>query len=290
VDGWMNKHNWALPEHQAKFGPRICRKIFNNGLCKKTKYSIIEYWRHFMNCLEEIDQRMKTIDEIRPFEGGYLQQINQFFKIETTYSSNAIEGNTHTLEETKVILEDGITIGGHPLREFYEVEGHGQAYDYMFSLIKKRDITEEDILYCHKLFSRNIPNFIDPGEYRKIEVMISGSNKVLPKAEDVPIKMKEYIEWINKERDKYHPVMFAAETHRRLVNIHPFTDGNGRISRLVMNTFLYQDKLFPVSIPVLRRIDYYNALEKNKREGFGNLIAELELQTIKDLMRYLHLQ
>jgi Fic family protein len=84
--------------------------------------------------------------------------------------------------------------------------------------------------------------------------------------------------------------MFAAEAHRKLVNIHPFTDGNGRISRLIMNTFLYQDKLFPVSIPVLRRVDYYNALENNKIEYFGNFIAELELQTIKDLMRYLHLE
>jgi Fic family protein len=233
---------------------------------------------------------MRIINEIRPFEGPYLQQINQFFRIETTYSSNAIEGNTHTLEETKVILEDGITIGGHPLREFYEVEGHGRSYDFMFSLIKKRGITEKDILYCHKLFSRNIPNFISLGEYRKIEVIISGSSKVLSKAEDIPIEIKKYIEWINEERDKRHPVMFAAEAHRKLVNIHPFTDGNGRISRLVMNTFLYQDKLFPVSIPVLRRADYYNALERNKDDYFGNFIAELELQTIKDLMRHLHLE
>jgi Fic family protein len=233
---------------------------------------------------------MEIINKIRPFEGVYLQQINQFFKIETTYSSNMIEGNTHTLAETKVILEDGITIGGHPLKEFYEVAGHGQAYDYMFSLIKKRDITEKDILYCHKLFSQNIPGFIDPGEYRKIEVIISGSNKVLSKAKDVPSKMKGYTEWINKNRDKHHPVMFAAEAHRKLVNIHPFTDGNGRISRLVMNTFLYQDKLFPVSIPVLTKVDYYNALEQNKEKDFGNFIAELELQTIKDLMRHLHLE
>jgi Fic family protein len=243
-----------------------------------------------MSWLEEIDERMKIINGIRPFEGIYLQQINQFFKIETAWSSNAIEGNTHTLAETKVILEDGITVGGHPLREFYEIEGHGQAYDYMFSLIKKRDITEKDVLYCHKLFSQNIPGFINPGEYRKIEVMISGSNKVLSKAKDIPVRMEEYIEWVKKERDRYHPVMFAAEGHRKMVNIHPFTDGNGRISRLVMNTFLYQDKLFPVSIPLLKRVDYYAALEKNKSEDFGNFIAELELQTIKDIMRFLHLE
>jgi Fic family protein len=143
-----------------------------------------------MDEIEEIDERMKTVNQIRPFEGIYLKQINQFFKIETTYSSNAIEGNTHTLEETKVILEDGITIGGHSLRKFYEVEGHGKAYDYMLSLIKKKSITEKNILYCHNLFSNNIPNFIDPGKYRKIEVIISGSNKILPKSMDVPIKMK----------------------------------------------------------------------------------------------------
>jgi len=243
-----------------------------------------------MDLLNEIDKRMEIINKIRPFEGVYLQQINQFFKIETTYSSNAIEGNTHTLEETKVILEDGITIGGHPLREFYEVEGHGKAYDYMFSLINKRDITEHDVLYCHQLFSKNIPNFISPGEYRKIEVIISGSKKILPKAGSIPMEMQNFIKWTNKERNNIHPVMFAARAHLKLVNIHPFTDGNGRISRLVMNTFLYQDKLFPVSIPVLRRTDYYNVLERNDSNDFGMYIAELELQTLKDLMRFLHLE
>jgi len=240
--------------------------------------------------LDEIDKKMAIINQLRPFEGVYLQQINQFFKIETTYSSNAVEGNTYTLEETKVILEDGITVGGHPLRDFYEVEGHGKAYDYMFSLINKRTITENDILYCHQLFSKNIPGFISPGEYRKIEVIISGSAKVLPKANDVPLKMRQFFDWTEKERNNLHPVMFAAEAHRQLVNIHPFTDGNGRVSRLVMNTFLYQDKLFPVSIPVLRRADYFHVLEKNDPADFGRYIAELELQTLADMIRFLHLE
>jgi Fic family protein len=242
-----------------------------------------------MTIFEEIDDRMLKINEIRPFEGVYLRQINNFFKIETTFSSNAIEGNTHTLEETKVILEDGITIGGRPLHEFYEVEGHGKAYDFMFTLIKKRDLSEKDILYCHHLFSKNIPGFINPGAYRETEAIISGSKKILAKAKDIPEKMKEYVRWIQKSRDTLHPVLFAAEAHRKLVNIHPFTDGNGRISRLVMNTLLYQDTLFPVSIPVLRRADYYNVLEKNESKEFGTYIAELELQTIKDLMKSLHL-
>ena len=243
-----------------------------------------------MNLLQEIDKRMESINKIRPFEGEYLRQINQFFKIETTYSSNAIEGNTHTLEETKVILEDGITVGGRSLREFYEVEGHGKAYDFMFSLISKRELTEAEILNCHGLFGKSIPDFISPGEYRKIEVLISGSKKILPKAENVPTAMKEYVNWLNKDRDKFHPVVFAAEAHRKLVNIHPFTDGNGRISRLLMNTCLYQDRYFPVSIPILRRKDYYSVLEKNISVDFGNYIAELELQAIKDMMRFLHIE
>jgi len=243
-----------------------------------------------MDVLKKIDEKYSIVKRARPFEGEYLRQINHFFKIETTYSSNAVEGNTHTLEETKVILEDGITIGGHPLREFYEVEGHGKAYDYMFSIINKREITEQDILYCHNLFSKNIPDFIRPGEYRKTEVFVSGSKKVFTKSVNVPNEMQKYIEWANKERDNKHPVMFAAEAHLRLVNIHPFTDGNGRISRLVMNTFLYQDKLFPVSIPVLRRADYYNVLERNDSKDFGIYIAELELQTLCDLIRFLHLE
>ncbi|MDR1910877.1 MAG: Fic family protein [Helicobacteraceae bacterium] len=243
-----------------------------------------------MNELKEIDERIKVINDIRPFEGVYLRQINQFFKIETAYSSNAIEGNTHTLEETKVILEDGITIGGRPLKEFHEIEGYGKAYDYMFSLIKQREITQKDILRCHNLFSANIPNFIGSGEYRNIEVIISASAKKLPKAKDVPAEMEKYAQWLDKNRNALHPVMFAAEAHRRLVNIHPFTDGNGRVSRLVMNTFLYQDKLFPVSIPLIKRSDYYRVLEKNDPEEFGNFIAKIELQTIKDLMRHLHLE
>ena len=242
-----------------------------------------------MKILDEIDEKMGKIIDLRPFEGHYLKQISQFFKIETTYTSNAIEGNTHTLDETKVILEDGITIGGHSLKEFHEVEGHGKAYDFMLTLIQKRQINEGDILNCHRLFSQNIPDFIDSGKYRNIEVFISGSKKVLPKAEMVPAYMNEFFDWLNNNRNDYHPVMFAAETHRRLVNIHPFTDGNGRISRLLMNTCLFQDKYFPVSIPPIFRADYYQILEQNDQIMFGDFIAKILLETVKDMIRFLHL-
>ena len=243
-----------------------------------------------MTILEEIDKRMAKVNKIRPFEGEYLKQVYRFFKVETTFSSNAIEGNTHTLTETKVILEDGITVGGRTLNEFYEVEGHGKAYDFMFTLMNKKDILEEELLYCHKLFSQNIPDFISPGEYRNVRIFVTGSRKRFPKAEELPEKLKAFFDWFTKDRKKYHPVMFAAEAHRRYVNIHPFTDGNGRVSRLLMNTCLYQDRYFPVSIPLILKTDYINFLEKNKAKEFGNFIAELELSVIKDLMRMLHIR
>jgi Fic family protein len=243
-----------------------------------------------MDILHEIDENMKKINKIRPFEGRYLQQINSFFKVKITHSSNAIEGNLHTLEETKAILENGIKIKRHPQNHFHEIEGHGHAYDYMFSLIDKRGLTEKDILQCHLLFSIDNKKFTDPGKYRKIDVVIKDSKKVLPKFEDIPNKMLEYISWLNKERNKFHPVMFAAEANRKFVNIHPFTDGNGRISRLVMNTCLFQDRHFPVSIPVLKRSGYFHVLEINDSKNFGIYIAELELQTIKDLMRFLRIK
>lgn len=243
-----------------------------------------------MNILKEIDQHMVKINKIRLFEGAYLKEINELFKVKTTYSSNAIEGNTHNIEETKAILADGIKIRKHTANEFYEVEGHGNAYDYMFTLIAKRGLTEKDIMQCHLLFTIDNKKFTDPGKYRKVDVVIKGSKKTLPKFEDVPDKMLEYIAWLNKERNNYHPVMFAAEANRKLGNIHPFNDGNGRVSRLVMNTCLFQDKFFPVCIPVLQRSHYFNLLETNDSSHFGNFIAELELQTIKDLIRFFHIK
>jgi Fic family protein len=243
-----------------------------------------------MEVLQEIDEKMKIVNKIRPFEAPYLQQINRFFKVKTTYSSNAIEGNRHTLHETKSILENGIKIKRHSIPQFHEIEGHGHAYDYMFSLINKRGLKEKDILQCHFLFTIDNNKFTDPGKYRNIDVVIKESKRVLPQFEDIPDKMLEYISWLNKERKKYHPVLFAAEANRKLGNIHPFNDGNGRIARLVMNTCLFQDKYFPVSIPVLKWPEYFDLIEANNSDDFGMYIAQLELQTIKDLMRFLRIK
>jgi Fic family protein len=239
-----------------------------------------------MDVLQEIDEKMQKINKIRPFEGAYLQQINKLFKVKTTYSSNAIEGNSHTLNEISDIIEKKIRTKKHSANELHEIIGHCHAYDFMFSLINKKGLTEKDILNCHHLFTKDNKSFTDPGKYRKVDVVIKGSKRPLPKFEDIPNKMLEYITWLNKERKNLHPVLFAAEANRRLGNIHPFSDGNGRVARLVMNTCLFQYRYFPVSIPVLKRSEYFNIIETNDNDAFGNYIAELELQTIKDLLLF----
>jgi len=243
-----------------------------------------------MNIFDEIDEKMKVTLKMRPFEGDCLKQINRFFKIKTTHLSNAIEGNPHSLEETKTIIENGVKIERYSQYQYSEIEGHGQAYDFMFSLINKKGFTEKDILQCHLLFSMDNKKFTAPGKYRKLDIVIKESKKKLPKFEDVPIKMLEYISWINKERARYHPVMFASEANRKFGNIHPFTEGNGRISRLIMNTCLYQEKYFPVAVPIIRRKEYFDLIEEDNSEKLGNFIAELELQTIKDVIRFLHIK
>jgi Fic family protein len=243
-----------------------------------------------MDVLQEIDEKMQKINKIRPFEGEYLKQINNFLKVKTTYSSNAIEGNTHTPEDTREILKTGVRIKKHTLVDFHEIEGHGRAYDFMFTLINKKGLTEKEILNCHLLFAKDNEKFIYPGRYRKVDIKIKGSGRVLPKFEEISNKMLEYITWLNKERSNYHPVLFAAEANRRLGNIHPFSDGNGRVARLVMNTCLFQHRYFPVSVPVLKRSEYYHFIETDDGEGFGNYVAELELQTIKDLIMFLQIK
>jgi len=243
-----------------------------------------------MDVFKEIDEKMKIVNKVRPFEGTHFKQINNYFKVKTTHSSNAIEGNPHTLEETKTIIENGIKIERYSQYQYSEIEGHGQAYDYMFSLINKKGLAEKEILKSHLLFGIDNKKFTAPGKYRKLDIVIKDSKKTLPKFEDVPNKMLEYISWINKERSKYHPVMFASEANRKFGNIHPFTEGNGRISRLIMNTCLYQEKYFPVAIPILRRKEYFDLIEEDNGKNLGAFIAEIELQTIKDLIRFLHIK
>jgi len=242
-----------------------------------------------MEYLKKVDLYQYTINELRPFEGELLKQIKDFYRIGLTWTSNALEGNSLTESETKVLIEDGLTVGGKPLRDMFEAVGHAKAYDYMFTLLENNDIKEMDILYLHKLFYQNIEEDF-AGKYRDIPVFISGSNYPVTKVEDIQNEIKKLCKWIKKDRKKYHPVEFAALLHKKFVFIHPYKDGNGRVARLLMNTALIQDGYLPAIIPPILRSEYISFLEKAHEDdrAFINFIVERELESQKDFLRLLH--
>lgn len=243
-----------------------------------------------MDTYRLLDLYKAIIDERRPFRGEMLTQIRQYYRIGLTWTSNAIEGNTLTESETKVLLEDGLTIGGKPLLYTYEAIGHARAYDFMFSLIEGRSITENDVLTMHSMFYENIDSQY-AGRYRDMDVFISGSKYPVAETGNIQEEMNQLFYWAANERDKYHPVEFAAQLHKRFVFIHPFKDGNGRIARLIMNTALIQDGYLLAIIPPVLRHEYIELLEKAHEDDrpFEQFIAERVIESQKEIMRLLHI-
>lgn len=224
--------------------------------------------------LHEIDTLQEQVKAIRPLSKKQTTELRHYYKIGLTYASNALEGNSLTETETRIAIEDGITVAGKPLKDYYEAEGHALAYDKMIQLVKKETLNEKDIKALHRLFYQKIDPK-DAGKYRKIRVFISGSAYKLPAPESVTKLMKDFCTHINKEIKDMHPVIQAALAHKDFVFIHPFVDGNGRVARLIMNTILLRNG-YPVTlIPPVYRLEYINALEKahTNDEPFINFIA-----------------
>ncbi|HNS57178.1 MAG TPA: Fic family protein [Smithellaceae bacterium] len=239
--------------------------------------------------LKKIDLLKTKIDEHRPIDSHMVKQLREYFRIGMTYSSNALEGNSLTETETKIVLEDGITIGGKPVKDHLEALGHSEAYDLLFRLAKHQEITEANIKELHRLFYYRI-DASQAGKYRKQRVIITGTNFIPPPPEKIPDLMKSFVTAIPIEREKYHPVEYAANLHRELVTIHPFIDGNGRAARLLMNLALLQAG-YPVAIipPILRR-DYLDTLNKTHTgdlRAFNKFIAGVCYESAKEYLRLL---
>ncbi len=241
------------------------------------------------NLLKEIDALQEKIRSFRPLSQETLKQIKEYYRVGLTYTSNALEGNSLTESETKVVLEDGLTVGGKPIRDYYEAMGHGEAYELMHDFAKKKKpLTENNIKDLHKLFYHRIDEK-EAGHYRKVRVFISGSHHSFPAPEKVPILMRKLIEELEEIKKECHPVEFAALVHKHFVFVHPFIDGNGRISRLLMNLVLLQADYSIVIIPPILRVEYIRTLEKahNDDKDFRQFIAERVKETQKEYLRLL---
>ncbi|MGN1319151.1 MAG: Fic family protein [Lachnospirales bacterium] len=223
---------------------------------------------------ERLLEKKKKFDSLKNIINSItLESFMKEFEIRFTHDSTAIEGNTLTLLETKLILEDKISVGGKDLREIYEIINHENAYNYVKLCLKNnRNLTESIILELHRILTDRI---IQGGIYRDVKVFISGAEHRPPDVANMKIQLLDFYYNLNS-KENINPIELAAWTHGEFVKIHPFIDGNGRTSRLIMNYQLMSKGFLPISIKKENRFEYYKTLEEyavnNNLEPFINLI------------------
>ena len=237
--------------------------------------------------INQIDSIKSKIDTYNPFSGNLSIQLKNFYKVGTTYSSNALEKISYTETETKVLIEDGLTAGGKPIMEALAVLGHAKAFDYMFDLLCEKSLKIEHILALHGFLEGGLSQG-KSGEFRKTDIFITGSDFIFPKPMEVINKMKEFENWVNDNYEKLHPLELASLVHLKLVTIHPFSDGNGRISRLCMNTILIQNGYLPVIIPPVLRNEYIESIRITQTQKRENQYLIFMLQCVKESQKEIY--
>ena len=241
----------------------------------------------YNNRFADNDEYKVKIDSYRPLDKDVVKQIQEYYRIGLTYSSNALEGNTLDLAETKIVLEDGLTISGKPMKDHLETLGHSDAFYELLNLAKSDIITEANIKFLHKLFYNRIGES-EAGNYRTKKIIVTGSDAEFPKPEVLSEKMSEFVRSIPEMKVNLHPIEFSAMLHAKFVNIHPFIDGNGRVARLLMNLALLQTGYNITIIPPVVRADYIRAIQEtnhNRFTPFVNFVSEMVLESQKEYLR-----
>lgn len=234
-----------------------------------------------MSQFEKLDALKAQLDAYRPLDANVVKNLHENLVLQWTYHSNAIEGNTLTLKETKVALE-GITIGGKTLREHFEVINHREAILMVEDLvIQQIPLSERVIKDLHYLVLKNIDQD-NAGRYRQVNVLISGAEHKPVDALHVPEQMTALIDWYSTKATGLHLVERAARVHGEFVKIHPFVDGNGRTARLLMNLELMKAGFPAAVLPVQSRLAYYEALDTAHCQGDYAPFVELLCQVVAD--------
>jgi Fic family protein len=220
---------------------------------------------------ERVQFKKEKLDRARPLPKVALQKIKEDLSIEWTYNSNSIEGNTITLNETKLILQEGITVKGKSLREHFETYNHDKAIDYLYDLVNKGEqLRSIEILDLHRLVLKSIEEDF-AGRLRNGGVRITGANFIPPNALKVPQLIEDLVDFVNDNPLQLNPIFLATVLHHQFVWIHPFFDGNGRAVRLVMNLFLMRMGFPPAIILKNDRKKYYEALNQANNGNYEKL-------------------
>lgn len=277
-------------EHSIRKGKQVKKKEIYIG--KKIPQNIEQLKKNLLDDIykerwyadvDRIKQRFSKEHRTMPKSAREKQLQN--FAISFTYDTQRIEGSTLTLRETADLLEKGITPKNRPIRDVKEAEAHRDLFYEILDL--KKDLSLQMVLEWHwKLFNLTKPDIA--GKIRKHQVTISGSRFMPPSPVEVYPLVTEFFKWYNKNKGKIHPVELAAIAHLKFVTVHPFADGNGRISRLIMNFILHKKGYPMLDIKYEGRNSYYNALEKShlKKED-RTFLQWLVKRYIKEYRRYL---
>jgi len=213
--------------------------------------------------------KKKTLDNLRPLPPQLVKKLREQMQIEFTYNSNAIEGNTLSLRETQLVIQEGITVRGKSLREHLEARNHPDAIDYVEKLAQKEaTIKQDDILKVHALLMRGIDDQ-NAGKYRTGQVRVAGATFMPTPAEKIQMMISELLQTLSQNPDELRPIELAAFFHHKFAYIHPFLDGNGRTARLLMNVILMRSG-YPFT--VLLRVDRPKYLRALSEADNGNLI------------------
>lgn len=227
-----------------------------------------------------VDELQKKLRSLRPLNATELARLREQFMIENTYDSNAIEGNTLTLRETALVLQEGITIAEKPIRDHLEAIGHKDAFEYIIMLADDQSpLTEQVIKHIHSLVLMNDAQ--NKGVYRSVPVRIVGAAHEPPLPYLVPIQMEALIEEYDDMKSREHIIKAIAEFHIRFEGIHPFIDGNGRTGRLILNLELIKAGLLPVNIKFADRRKYYDCFDADLPGMLAELIAGYEVEELE---------
>lgn len=239
--------------------------------------------------IQDLEKKINQLNKLRPISPTALQKIKEQFEIEMTYNSNAIEGNSLTLKETFWVIKEGLTIKGKPLKDHLEATNHKEALDFLYDVIdkdSKNTISEHLIRQLHQLVVNDSQNDI-AGKYRDGDVYISGADHKPPSFLEVPSLMSDLIGWLDKSRKKHNVIELAALLHHKLTHIHPFWDGNGRTSRLVMNILILEAG-YPLAIILKNdRKRYYRVLAEADNGNFKSICEFIAQAVLRSLNIYL---
>lgn len=290
---------WGISDRRVR---DLCRQGKIEGVIKKGRAYLIprdavkpadgralrhmEISEQYLPLFSRIDGLKEQLNRRRPLTAGESRRLQEEFLIEYTYNSNAIEGNTLTLQETALVLE-GITIDRKPLKDHLEAVGHKDAFLYVQELVKdKAPFSESIIKQIHTLVLMDRPE--DRGVYRQIPVRIMGAYHTPPEPVVVPEQMERLVRDLSNE--KLHPIESAALFHLKFEGIHPFTDGNGRTGRLILNLFLMQNGYPPINVKFADRKRYYDAFDSYNRNNDESAMVQMVAEYIEErLKRYLEI-